>query len=92
MKKANLTIIATIIAALAFSMFAFQSTATEASTNVSPTAVPTPRKIRKTKALELFFDHYEQGNDIKRKKKQLIKRKQPRAGSDQRRIRKPITK
>ena len=48
MKKANLTIIATIIATFVISMFAFQPTTTEASNNVSPTATPSPRKIKKT--------------------------------------------
>ena len=46
MKKANLTIIACIIAILVFSMIAFQPTTTEASNNVSPTATPSPRKKR----------------------------------------------
>ncbi len=49
MKKVNSIIIATIIAAFVISMFAFESaTRTEASNNVSPSAMPTPRKIRKT--------------------------------------------
>ena len=46
MKKANLTIIATIIATLVISMFSFQPTVAEASNNVSPTATPSPcRKL-----------------------------------------------
>ncbi len=43
MKKANLTIIATIIATFVISMFAFQPTTIEAGNNVSPTATPSPR-------------------------------------------------
>lgn len=46
MKKANVTIIATIITAFGITMFAFQPTATEASSNIEPSANPTPRKIR----------------------------------------------
>ncbi len=46
MKKANLIIIATIIATFVISMFAFQPTATEASNNVSPTVTPSPRAKR----------------------------------------------
>ena len=49
MKKANLTIIATIIAAFGITMFAFQST-TEAGNSVLPSATPSPRKIRKIPA------------------------------------------
>lgn len=48
MKKVNLTIIATIIATFVISMFAVQPTVTEASNNVSPSATPSPRKIKKT--------------------------------------------
>lgn len=48
MKKANLTIIATAIATFVISMIAFQPTTIEASNNVSPSATPSPRKIRKT--------------------------------------------
>ncbi len=48
MKKANLTIIATIIATIVISMFAFQPTTTEASNNVSPSATPSPRTKRPT--------------------------------------------
>lgn len=43
MKKANLTIIATIIATFGITMFAFQPT-TEAGNNVLPSATPSPRK------------------------------------------------
>ena len=46
MKKVNLTIIATIMATFAIAMFAFQPTTTEANNNVSPTATPSPRKIK----------------------------------------------
>ena len=46
MKKVNLIIIATIIATFFIAMFAFQPTTTEAANNVSPSAMPTPRKIR----------------------------------------------
>jgi hypothetical protein len=46
MKKANLTIVATIIATFVISMIAFQPTATEASNNVSPAATPSPRGKR----------------------------------------------
>jgi hypothetical protein len=47
MKKVNLTVIATIIATLFIAMFAFQPAKTEASNNVSPTATPSPRNIKK---------------------------------------------
>lgn len=47
MKKANSIIFATIIATFVISMFAFQPTTTDASNNISPTATPSPRKIRK---------------------------------------------
>jgi len=46
MKKANLTIIAIIIATFVFSMFAFQPTTTEASNNIEPLTNPTPKRIR----------------------------------------------
>ncbi|MCU0240678.1 MAG: hypothetical protein MUC29_14655 [Pyrinomonadaceae bacterium] len=46
MKKANLTIVAAIIATFVFSMIAFQPTPTEASNNVSPTMTPSPRTKR----------------------------------------------
>lgn len=42
MKKANFTIIATIIGTLAISIFAFQPT-TEVSNNATPNATPSPR-------------------------------------------------
>lgn len=45
MKKNNLTIIAVIIITFVFSMIAFQPT-TEASSNVTPMATPSPRKKR----------------------------------------------
>ena len=48
MTKFNLTVIATIIATFAIAMFAFQPTTTEASNNVSPSPMPTPRKIKGT--------------------------------------------
>lgn len=58
MKKANLTIIATIIATFVFSMFAFQPTITEANDNVSPTATPSPRKmITKRKTSKGVWEH-----------------------------------
>ncbi len=58
MKNTNLTIIATIIATFVISMFAFQPIVTEASNNVSPTATPSPRKIRKMprKSIEVEND------------------------------------
>jgi hypothetical protein len=46
MKRTNLTIVATIIATFVISTIAFQSTVTEASNNISPTATPSPRKKR----------------------------------------------
>lgn len=47
MKKKNSIITVTIIATFVFSIVAFQPTVTEANNNVSPTATPSPRKIRK---------------------------------------------
>ena len=44
MKPVNLTIVTTIIATFAISMFAFQLTTVEAGNNVSPSATPNPRK------------------------------------------------
>ncbi len=52
MKKANLTIIAIIIATFVFSMFAFQPTTTEAGNNVLPSATPSPRKKRPSVAIQ----------------------------------------
>ncbi len=49
MKKFNLTIIAIIIATFVISMFAFQPTATEASSNTIPSA--TPRKRIKSSSI-----------------------------------------
>ncbi|CAN5423612.1 hypothetical protein BH10ACI1_BH10ACI1_08470 [soil metagenome] len=46
MKKVNYIVIVVIITTFVISMFAFQPTA-EAGNNVSPTATPSPRKIRK---------------------------------------------
>lgn len=46
MKKANSIIIAIIIATFAISMFAFQSTTTEASNNAAPSATPKKRLPR----------------------------------------------
>ena len=47
MKKVNLIIIATIIATFVISMFAFQSTTTEASNNGAlPSATPSRKRVR----------------------------------------------
>jgi hypothetical protein len=46
MKKFNLTISATIVATIVLSMFAFQTVTTEASSNASPIATPSPRTKR----------------------------------------------
>lgn len=51
MKKANLTIIATIIAAFGITIFAFQPT-TEAENIVLPSATPSPRKKRPPVAIQ----------------------------------------
>ncbi len=46
MRKFNLTVIAAIIATLVLSMIAFQTVTTEASSNVLPSATPSPRTKR----------------------------------------------
>jgi len=70
MKKANLIIIATIIGTLVISIVTFQPTATEASNNVSPTATPSPRKIRKTprQTIEVENDETHLKTKVKTKK------------------------
>ena len=75
MKKANSIIIATIVATFAFSMIAFRPTTTEASNNISPTATPSPRKIRKLprKSIEVENDE----THITRKPITKVKTKQP---------------
>ena len=75
MKKVNSIIIATIIATFVISMFAFQTTTTEASNNVSPTATPSPRKIRKLprKSIEVENDE----THLTRKPITKVKTKQP---------------
>ena len=75
MKIRNLTIMATIIATLVISMFAFQPTATEASNNVSPTATPSPRKIRKLPKQSIEVENDE--THITRKSGTKVKTKKP---------------
>lgn len=66
MKKVNLTIIATIIATFVISMFAVQPTVTEANNNVSPSATPSPRRIKPKKPTG--FDPYLEIEGVKAKK------------------------
>ncbi len=75
MKKEKLTIIATIIAILVISLFAFQPTITEASSNISPTATPNPRKIRKLPKQSIEVENDE--THITRKPITKVKAKKP---------------
>ncbi len=74
MKKADLTIIAVITGMFVVAMFAIQPT-TEASNNVSPTATPSPRKMRKTpkKSIEVENDE----THLTRKSGTKVKTKKP---------------
>ncbi len=75
MKKANLTIIATIIGTLVISIFAVQPTATEASNNVLPTTEPSPRKIRKMPKQSIEVENDE--THLTRKPITKVKTKKP---------------
>jgi hypothetical protein len=77
MTKANLTIIATIIATFVISMIAFQPTAIEASNNVSPTATPSPRNIKKMPRQQIEVENDE--THLTRKVTTKIKAKKPMA-------------
>lgn len=95
MKKGNSIIIAIIIATFVISIFVFQPTKTEASNNVSPTATPSPRKIRKMprKSIEVENDE----THITRTSGTKVKTKKPavrEGGSNDTtfRMRKPIKK
>ena len=74
MKKVNLTIIATIIATFAISMFAFQPTKIEVNNNALPSATPTKAKkpsklIQKPKTTAKHFGaDLIEGSNIRRKK------------------------
>ena len=95
MKKANLTIIATIIATFVISMFAFQPAKAEAGNGVVPNAMPTPRKIKPKKPIG--FDHFLEIEGVKAKAKARKLRKMPRQtieveNDETHRTRKRITK
>ncbi len=95
MKKVNSIVITTIVATFVISMFAFQPATTEASNNVSPSATPSPRKIRKMPGKSFEVENDE--THLTRKSKTKVKTKRPAykeggLNTTTHRTRKPIAK